>query len=193
MVDSESSGDEGNMLESFVMNSNILKKGGAGASAKAGGVVFRPVVTPGQQTSGGVYAKSKQQQMHRMGGNTKQLKSLNLSRRGLEQPKKKTIKKKKKKDKQRKTISLTTLKRKMQAQREKRRLASPESEKELEEGKDDGDGTGIYTCHVLGCGKVFQDQSSLRKHAMTHGERQYICPVAGCGKKFLDNSKLKRH
>ena len=48
MVDSESSGDEGNMLESFVMNSNILKKGGAGASGKPGGVVFRPVVTPGQ-------------------------------------------------------------------------------------------------------------------------------------------------
>ena len=47
MVDSESSGDEGNMLESFVMNSNILKKGGAGASGKPGGVVFRPVVTPG--------------------------------------------------------------------------------------------------------------------------------------------------
>lgn len=46
---------------------------------------------------------------------------------------------------------------------------------------------------MLGCGKVFQDLSSLRKHAMTHGERQYICPVAGCNKKFLDNSKLKRH
>ena len=32
-------------------------------------------------------------------------------------------------------------------------------------------GSKIYTCHVLGCGKVFQDSSSLRKHLMTHGER----------------------
>lgn len=54
-------------------------------------------------------------------------------------------------------------------------------------------GSKIYTCHVLGCGKIFQDSSSLRKHLMTHGERQYICPVDGCGKRFLDNSKLKRH
>jgi uncharacterized Zn-finger protein len=59
--------------------------------------------------------------------------------------------------------------------------------------KTDETGTKIYTCHVLGCGKIFQDSSSLRKHLMTHGERQYICPVDGCGKRFLDNSKLKRH
>jgi uncharacterized Zn-finger protein len=58
--------------------------------------------------------------------------------------------------------------------------------------KEEG-GNKIYTCHVLGCGKIFNDSSSLRKHLMTHGERQYTCPVAGCGKKFLDNSKLKRH
>ena len=54
-------------------------------------------------------------------------------------------------------------------------------------------GSKIFTCHVLGCSKIFQDSSSLRKHLMTHGERQYICPVDGCGKRFLDNSKLKRH
>ena len=59
--------------------------------------------------------------------------------------------------------------------------------------KAENDGTKIYTCHVLGCGKIFQDSSSLRKHLMTHGERQYICPVDGCYKRFLDNSKLKRH
>ena len=52
---------------------------------------------------------------------------------------------------------------------------------------------GVYTCYVLGCAKLFQDSSSLRKHMMTHGERQYICPVDGCNKRFLDNSKLKRH
>lgn len=32
-------------------------------------------------------------------------------------------------------------------------------------------GNKIYTCHVLGCGKIFNDSSSLRKHLMTHGER----------------------
>ncbi len=56
-----------------------------------------------------------------------------------------------------------------------------------------GEEGGIFTCHVLGCAKLFQDSSSLRKHLMTHGERQYICPVDGCNKRFLDNSKLKRH
>jgi hypothetical protein len=47
--------------------------------------------------------------------------------------------------------------------------------------------------NVPGCGKIFHDSSSLRKHMMTHGERQYVCAVEGCGKRFLDNSKLKRH
>lgn len=51
----------------------------------------------------------------------------------------------------------------------------------------------LSQCNVPGCGKIFQDSSSLRKHMMTHGERQYICAVDGCGKRFLDNSKLKRH
>lgn len=50
-----------------------------------------------------------------------------------------------------------------------------------------------YTCDHIGCYKQFSDSSSLRKHTMTHGERQYICPVEECGKKFLDGSKLKRH
>jgi len=48
-------------------------------------------------------------------------------------------------------------------------------------------------CRFPGCNKAFSDMSSLRKHMMTHGERQYLCPVEGCGKRFLDNSKLKRH
>lgn len=48
-------------------------------------------------------------------------------------------------------------------------------------------------CNFPGCNKAFGDMSSLRKHMMTHGERQYLCPVEGCGKRFLDNSKLKRH
>jgi len=51
----------------------------------------------------------------------------------------------------------------------------------------------LSQCNVPGCGKIFHDSSSLRKHMMTHGERQYVCAVEGCGKRFLDNSKLKRH
>ena len=48
-------------------------------------------------------------------------------------------------------------------------------------------------CQNPNCDKVFGDNSALRKHMMTHGERQYLCPVGSCGKRFLDNSKLKRH
>ena len=51
----------------------------------------------------------------------------------------------------------------------------------------------VYKCKFEDCGKIFPDQSSYRKHQMTHGERMFICPVPGCNKKFLDNSKLKRH
>jgi len=50
-----------------------------------------------------------------------------------------------------------------------------------------------FICDFPECSKTFSDASSLRKHIMTHGERQHICPVAECGKRFLDNSKLKRH
>ena len=48
-------------------------------------------------------------------------------------------------------------------------------------------------CQHPDCDKRFSDNSALRKHMMTHGERQHMCPVASCGKRFLDNSKLKRH
>ncbi|CDW88817.1 protein kinase domain containing protein [Stylonychia lemnae] len=57
--------------------------------------------------------------------------------------------------------------------------------------KTDEGGSKIYTCHVLGCGKIFQDSSSLRKHLMTHGERQYICPVEGCD--FNLRTHLRTH
>lgn len=50
-----------------------------------------------------------------------------------------------------------------------------------------------YECKYYDCEKVFGDKGSLRKHEMTHGEKQYICPYSTCGKKFLDNSKLRRH
>mmetsp|Transcript_6563 Transcript_6563/g.11509 ORF Transcript_6563/g.11509 Transcript_6563/m.11509 type:complete len:256 (-) Transcript_6563:32-799(-) len=50
-----------------------------------------------------------------------------------------------------------------------------------------------YSCQVFGCGKTFTDSGSLRKHTVTHGDKQFICPVDSCQKKFLDNSKLRRH
>lgn len=40
----------------------------------------------------------------------------------------------------------------------------------------------VYLCSSDGCGKVFSDSSSLRKHAHVHGEKQYICHYEGCGK-----------
>lgn len=48
-----------------------------------------------------------------------------------------------------------------------------------------------FKCTDTDCGKIFEDSTALKKHLVTHGEKQFICP--DCGKKFLDNSKLKRH
>ena len=57
----------------------------------------------------------------------------------------------------------------------------------------DSEEAKTYTCKIPGCNKVFTDPGSLRKHTMTHGERQFVCTMQGCSKKFLDNSKLRRH
>ena len=54
-----------------------------------------------------------------------------------------------------------------------------------------GDGGQTHFCRLEGCGKVFADAASLRKHMHTHGDKQTICQ--DCGKLFLDSSKLKRH
>ena len=51
----------------------------------------------------------------------------------------------------------------------------------------------LHVCKLEDCGKAFYDINALKKHMLTHGERQYICEEEGCGKKFLDNSKLRRH
>ena len=107
MEDSQSSGDEGNMLESFVMNSNILKKGGGPAP------VQKRILPQNSQGLGmAPFNKSKQGSIHNRLAGGKQLKSLNLSKRGLDS-KKKVIKKKKKKDKLRRTIAFTSLKRRI--------------------------------------------------------------------------------
>ncbi|CAI2378339.1 unnamed protein product [Moneuplotes crassus] len=46
-------------------------------------------------------------------------------------------------------------------------------------------------CEYEGCNKTFTELSALKKHQLTHGEKNFQCHQ--CGKKFLDNSKLKRH
>ena len=51
----------------------------------------------------------------------------------------------------------------------------------------------VYKCKSGNCKKTFQDATSLKKHMVTHGERQFVCKVETCGKKFLDKSKLRRH
>jgi uncharacterized Zn-finger protein len=48
-----------------------------------------------------------------------------------------------------------------------------------------------FKCSESDCGKIFEDATALKKHLVTHGEKQFTCQ--DCGKKFLDNSKLKRH
>lgn len=45
----------------------------------------------------------------------------------------------------------------------------------------------LYLCTSEGCGKVFMDSGSLRKHAHTHGEKQFICHYEGCGKVRTDD------
>lgn len=46
-------------------------------------------------------------------------------------------------------------------------------------------------CPHKGCGKLFRDNSAMRKHLHTHGPRVHVC--ADCGKAFVESSKLKRH
>ncbi|KAF6091824.1 YY2 transcription factor [Phyllostomus discolor] len=46
-------------------------------------------------------------------------------------------------------------------------------------------------CLYTGCGKMFKDIASMRKHLNTHGPKAHIC--AECGKGFVESSKLKRH
>ncbi|CAH8651316.1 unnamed protein product [Heterobilharzia americana] len=46
-------------------------------------------------------------------------------------------------------------------------------------------------CPHKGCGKLFRDNSAMRKHLHTHGPRVHVC--AECGKAFVESSKLKRH
>ncbi|KAM7543209.1 hypothetical protein Aperf_G00000013518 [Anoplocephala perfoliata] len=46
-------------------------------------------------------------------------------------------------------------------------------------------------CPHKNCGKLFRDNSAMRKHLHTHGPRVHVC--GECGKAFVESSKLKRH
>lgn len=57
--------------------------------------------------------------------------------------------------------------------------------------KGDEDSNRTFICQHAGCNKVFRDNSALRKHSHTHGERVHACPE--CPRTFVESSKLKRH
>ncbi|XP_023607086.1 LOW QUALITY PROTEIN: transcription factor YY2 [Myotis lucifugus] len=57
--------------------------------------------------------------------------------------------------------------------------------------KCDDDIPRTVPCLHKGCGKMFRDSASMRKHQHTHGPKGHIC--AECGKGFIESSKLKRH
>lgn len=40
----------------------------------------------------------------------------------------------------------------------------------------------LFLCSYEGCGKTFLDPGALRKHVITHGEKQHVCHYDGCGK-----------
>ena len=55
--------------------------------------------------------------------------------------------------------------------------------------------TGVtrFRCLHPGCTKVVNDRKVLRKHLLTHREKQFMCHYAGCDKRFYERAKLKRH
>ena len=55
--------------------------------------------------------------------------------------------------------------------------------------------TGVtrFRCLHPGCTKVVNDRKVLRKHLLTHREKQFMCHYPGCDKRFYERAKLKRH
>ena len=125
MDDSQSSGGEGQLLENFVRQSDILKNQGAQQRNEA--APKHPVDMRGNAQRPGVFKKNQimgaNGQKGMRHGIQKQLKSLNLSKRGLVDKKKKISKKMKHKLKK---AAAKSLRQKLERVKEKKSTTSPE-------------------------------------------------------------------
>ena len=51
-----------------------------------------------------------------------------------------------------------------------------------------------FICHYEGCNKKFYERAKLKRHFLVHtGEKPFVCPYEGCGKPFGYKANLKTH